>query len=185
MDSSTPESVYRAEKAKALRDRRISHVQLMAEAKEAFRKLLADAAIARKGGRPKSATNAAGGAKPLVAKPAAAAAAPAAESAKPAAKTATSSTSTKPALQLHNGGAKAGTATRTAKGVVKKSARTAAPAAKVAPKAKPTQRAAARVAKVPSAAAGLLRAKNTGSKSASSKSAASKTPSRVTGRKKK
>ncbi len=75
MDSSSPQAVYRAEKAKALRERRISHVQLMAEAQEAFKKLLADAAIARKGGRPKSTPTAPGAAgkpapaKPVVAKP--------------------------------------------------------------------------------------------------------------------
>src|SRR5579872_3330773 len=49
-----PQGIYRAEKAKALRERRISHVQLMAEAQEAFKKMLADAAIARKGGRPRT-----------------------------------------------------------------------------------------------------------------------------------
>lgn len=71
MDSSSPQAIYRAEKAKALRERRISHVQLMAEAQEAFKKLLADAAIARKGGRPKSVPAAAGAAaKPAPAKPA-------------------------------------------------------------------------------------------------------------------
>ncbi len=46
MDTLTPQAIYRAEKDKALRERRISHVQLMAEAQEAFKKLLADAAIA-------------------------------------------------------------------------------------------------------------------------------------------
>ncbi len=73
MDTLTPQAIYRAEKDKALRERRISHVQLMAEAQEAFRKLLADAAIARKGGRPKSNPGAPSAAKPgVAAKPAAA-----------------------------------------------------------------------------------------------------------------
>ena len=54
MDGSTALSIYRDEKARALQERRISHAQLMAEAKEAFAKMLADAQLARKGGRPKS-----------------------------------------------------------------------------------------------------------------------------------
>lgn len=58
MDDS-PQDIYRAEKEKALRERRISHVQLMAEAQEAFKKMLADAQMARKGGRPKGSPNAA------------------------------------------------------------------------------------------------------------------------------
>ena len=52
MDGSSAQSLYRAEKARALQERRISHTQLMAEAKEAFAKMLADAQLARKGGRP-------------------------------------------------------------------------------------------------------------------------------------
>lgn len=52
---SSPQAIYRAEKDKALRERRITHLQLMQEAQEAFRKMLADAQLARKGGRPKSA----------------------------------------------------------------------------------------------------------------------------------
>ena len=58
MDGSTALSIYREEKARALQERRISHAQLMAEAKEAFAKMLADAQLARKGGRPKSNPNA-------------------------------------------------------------------------------------------------------------------------------
>src|SRR5437667_9288807 len=54
MDGSTALSIYREEKARALHERRISHAQLMTEAKEAFAKMLADAQLARKGGRPKS-----------------------------------------------------------------------------------------------------------------------------------
>lgn len=68
MDDS-PQDIYRAEKEKALRERRISHVQLMAEAQEAFKKMLADAQMARKGGRPKGSPNAAAAAakkKPAV-----------------------------------------------------------------------------------------------------------------------
>lgn len=57
MDATTALAIYRAEKDKALRERRVSHVQLMAEAQEAFRKMLADAQLARKGGRPKGSTN--------------------------------------------------------------------------------------------------------------------------------
>src|SRR3954470_13248990 len=58
MDATTALAIYRAEKDKALRERRVSHVQLMAEAQDAFRKMLADAQLARKGGRPKGSTNA-------------------------------------------------------------------------------------------------------------------------------
>ncbi len=58
MDGSTALSIYREEKERALQERRISHAQLMAEAKEAFAKMLADAQLARKGGRPKSNPNA-------------------------------------------------------------------------------------------------------------------------------
>ena len=54
MDGSSAQSLYRAEKARALQERRISHTQLMAEAKEAFAKMLADAQLARKGGRPRT-----------------------------------------------------------------------------------------------------------------------------------
>lgn len=64
MDATTALAIYRAEKDKALRERRVSHVQLMAEAQEAFRKMLADAQLARKGGRPKGSTNAATAAPP-------------------------------------------------------------------------------------------------------------------------
>ena len=71
MDGSAAQSIYRAEKARAMQERRISHAQLMAEAKEAFNKMLADAQLARKGGRPR--TNpvpvAAAAAAPTVAKP--------------------------------------------------------------------------------------------------------------------
>ena len=58
MDGSTALSIYRAEKARALQERRISHAQLMTEAKEAFAKMLADAQLARKGGRPRNNPNA-------------------------------------------------------------------------------------------------------------------------------
>src|SRR5215216_6971067 len=54
MDGSTALSIYREEKARALQERRISHAQLMLEAKEAFAKMLADAQLARKGGRPRT-----------------------------------------------------------------------------------------------------------------------------------
>src|SRR5438270_9436984 len=67
MDGSTAQSLYREEKARALQERRISHAQLMAEAKEAFAKMLADAQLARKGGRPKSNPNAPGAPRPAVA----------------------------------------------------------------------------------------------------------------------
>src|SRR5690348_1223541 len=58
MDGSAALSLYRQEKERALQERRISHAQLMAEAKEAFAKMLADAQLARKGGRPKNNPNA-------------------------------------------------------------------------------------------------------------------------------
>src|SRR5262249_60957632 len=67
MDGSTALSIYREEKARALQERRISHAQLMSEAKEAFAKMLADAQLARKGGRPR--TNPQAPPKPVVAKP--------------------------------------------------------------------------------------------------------------------
>jgi hypothetical protein len=54
MDSSTALSIYRQEKERALAERRISHSQLMQEAKDAFAKMLADAQLARKGGRPRT-----------------------------------------------------------------------------------------------------------------------------------
>ena len=54
MDGSAALALYREEKARALQERRISHAQLMAEAKEAFAKMLADAQLARKGGRPRT-----------------------------------------------------------------------------------------------------------------------------------
>src|SRR5437868_11042874 len=54
MDGSLAQSIYREEKARAMQERRLSHTQLMAEAKEAFNKLLADAQLARKGGRPRT-----------------------------------------------------------------------------------------------------------------------------------
>ena len=79
MDGSTALSIYREEKARALQERRISHAQLMTEAKEAFAKMLADAQLARKGGRPKNnpgSPAAMAAAAALRAKAAAAAAAP-------------------------------------------------------------------------------------------------------------
>src|SRR4051812_14069687 len=54
MDNSAAQSIYRLEKERAMQERRLSHTQLMAEAKEAFNKLLADAQLARKGGRPRT-----------------------------------------------------------------------------------------------------------------------------------
>src|ERR1700744_4619800 len=78
MDGTTAQAIYREEKARALQERRISHAQLMAEAKEAFAKMLADAQLARKGGRPKSNPGAPGAAaKPAAPKPVVVVAAPA------------------------------------------------------------------------------------------------------------
>jgi hypothetical protein len=54
MDGSAAQSIYRLEKERAMQERRLSHTALMAEAKEAFAKLLADAQLARKGGRPRT-----------------------------------------------------------------------------------------------------------------------------------
>ena len=54
MDGSAAQSIYRLEKERAMQERRLSHTQLIAEAKEAFNKLLADAQLARKGGRPRT-----------------------------------------------------------------------------------------------------------------------------------
>src|SRR3982751_5116995 len=69
MDGSAALSLYRQEKERALQERRISHAQLMAEAKEAFAKMLADAQLARKGGRPKSNPGAPSAAAAAAAKP--------------------------------------------------------------------------------------------------------------------
>src|ERR1700709_1891061 len=63
MDGSTALTIYREEKARAMQERRISHAQLMTEAKEAFAKMLADAQLARKGGRPKNNRTAPGAAE--------------------------------------------------------------------------------------------------------------------------
>src|SRR3954464_13060650 len=54
MDGSAAQSIYRLEKERAMQERRLSHTALMAGAKEAFNKLLADAQLARKGGRPRT-----------------------------------------------------------------------------------------------------------------------------------
>lgn len=54
MDGSAAQNIYRLEKERAMQERRLSHTALMAEAKEAFNKLLADAQLARKGGRPRT-----------------------------------------------------------------------------------------------------------------------------------
>jgi hypothetical protein len=67
MDGSSAQSLYREEKARALQERRLSHAQLMSEAKEAFAKMLADAQLARKGGRPR--TNPQGPIKPITPRP--------------------------------------------------------------------------------------------------------------------
>src|SRR6185437_6825421 len=90
MDGSTAQSIYREEKARALQERRISHAQLMTEAKEAFAKMLADAQLARKGGRPKSNPNA----------PAAVAAAAAAAKLKPVVAPAKTTAPVKPAAAV-------------------------------------------------------------------------------------
>lgn len=53
MHRPSPRAMYRAEKEKALRERSVPHAELMAEAKEAFEKMLAEGKAARKSGRPK------------------------------------------------------------------------------------------------------------------------------------
>src|SRR4029078_5034539 len=83
MDGSAALTLYRQEKERALAERRISHSQLMAEAKEAFAKMLADAQLARKGGRPRTNPLPPGPVTPAAAA-AAAPAAPAAAAKKPA-----------------------------------------------------------------------------------------------------
>src|SRR5438270_1607290 len=86
MDGSTAQTLYREEKARAMQERRISHAQLMAEAKEAFAKMLADAQLARKGGRPKNNPNAPSAAQIAVAaKPKVVVAVPAKKAAPPVA----------------------------------------------------------------------------------------------------
>ena len=84
MDGSAAQSIYRLEKERAMQERRLSHTQLMAEAKEAFNKLLADAQLARKGGRPRTNPLPPGAAnRPPVKPPVVAAPAPAIKPAKP------------------------------------------------------------------------------------------------------
>jgi hypothetical protein len=83
MDGSTALTIYREEKARALQERRISHAQLMTEAKEAFAKMLADAQLARKGGRPKNNPGAPSAGSAAAAKPKVVVAAPAPPEKKP------------------------------------------------------------------------------------------------------
>src|SRR5437868_3735402 len=54
MDGSAAQNIYRLEKERAMQERRLSHTALMTEAKGAVNKLLADAQLARKGGRPRT-----------------------------------------------------------------------------------------------------------------------------------
>jgi histone H1/5 len=153
MDATTALAIYRAEKDKALRERRVSHVQLMAEAQEAFRKMLADAQLARKGGRPKGSTNAVAAAPQsppptpaippgkLVLKTTKTSPAKGAEKVTAAASAAAVSTKT----------AKAPSATAVARPAAKQTSPKKAATAKAASAAKPTRRAAAPAARKGSA----------------------------------
>ena len=49
----SPGALYRAEKERVTRERTSTHARLLAEAKAAFEKLIAEGQAARKGGRPK------------------------------------------------------------------------------------------------------------------------------------
>ncbi len=53
MKSNKPEDVFRAEKERALTSRNSQHARLLAEAKAAFDKLMAEGQAARKSGRPR------------------------------------------------------------------------------------------------------------------------------------
>lgn len=53
MTSSTPEELFRAEKERSQTERGSTHAQLLAEAKAAFDKLMAEGQAARKSGRPR------------------------------------------------------------------------------------------------------------------------------------
>ncbi|MDE3054944.1 MAG: hypothetical protein KGL38_09900 [Gemmatimonadota bacterium] len=53
MTSSTPEDLFRAEKERSQSERGSTHAQLLAEAKAAFDKLMAEGQAARKSGRPR------------------------------------------------------------------------------------------------------------------------------------
>ncbi len=106
MTSNTPEDLFRAEKERSQSERGSTHAQLLAEAKAAFDKLMAEGQAARKSGRPRKnpppplkAAVPATPAKKAVAKPAKKAAAkPAAKpKAKKASKTAAKKAAKKPA----------------------------------------------------------------------------------------
>ncbi len=165
MDGSSAQSLYREEKAKALQERRLSHAQLMTEAKEAFAKMLADAQLARKGGRPR--TNPLLPPKPGAAKPGGAVvAAPVAVEAAPepvAAKAAAKPVVAKAATVAAKAPAKVASKAKAAKSVKKTVTK-----AKAAP---------ARSAKGSAKAAG-------GAKKAAPKAGASKAPARAGGAKK-
>ena len=152
MDATTALAIYRAEKDKALRERRVSHVQLMAEAQEAFRKMLADAQLARKGGRPKGSTNA------VAATPAAPPAPPAApgklvlKTTKPSpSKGVEKVTATAAAPEKANKTAKEPTARTSARPASKRAPEKKAVTAKAAPAPKAARRAAAPAARKGSA----------------------------------
>ena len=53
MTSTTPEDLFRAEKERSQSERGSTHAQLLAEAKAAFDKLMAEGQAARKSGRPR------------------------------------------------------------------------------------------------------------------------------------
>ena len=136
MDGSAAQSIYRLEKERAMQERRLSHTALMAEAKEAFAKLLADAQLARKGGRPRTNPLPPGAMnRPPVKPPVAVAAAPApvvkaaaAPAKKVAAKAGKKAKAAKPAKAHVRGSAKAG------KSAPRAAAKKAKPAARPAKK---------------------------------------------------
>jgi hypothetical protein len=138
---SSAQAVYRAEKDKALRERRLSHLQLMAEAQEAFRKMLADAQLARKGGRPKSANTPAA----VAARKKAAVKAAAPEPVEVAAVAVVATVAPRAAKAARPAPVRAAKSTKPA---AKKAVKAAKPAAKRQVVAKAPARAASRVAKV-------------------------------------
>lgn len=146
MRPTRPEDLFRAEKERAQQDRNSQHARLLAEAKAAFDKLMAEGQAARKSGRPRKhplpplkTTSSRTPVKPQPAAPVAVARpiapvapAPSAAKAPPAAKVA--KTAAKPAAKA------AAKPTKTAAKPVKPAARAAKPAKSAKPAAKAKKR---------------------------------------------
>ena len=140
MRPTRPEDLFRAEKERAQQDRNSQHARLLAEAKAAFDKLMAEGQAARKSGRPRKhplpPLKTTSSRTPVKPQPAAAAAAPVAVArpiaplapAPVAAKTPVAKAAAKPAAKA---------AAKPVKTVAKAAAKPAAKAAKPAKSAKP------------------------------------------------